>query len=275
MFKYVMTSLKPLHTSRVICRSNVGEIRTYATLPKRFYKETNILRSEGKFEVTLDQRKLKTPMGNVFAVESEPLALAVATEWNSQKDKIIQTKMHLTTLCNTVIDNPNHLNKHDIVNYIVNYLDTDTVLFQANEDEELLKFQVMQWDPIIEWFNNRFEANLKKSIQMDIPPASDQDKNLLTKHLMSYNFAAVNGFMYCVDTLKSVVLSLACTERFITPERAVLLSRLEEEYQTGHWGRVEWAHDLSQQSLQARLSAAVLFVHFNSQSNKIQSKTKN
>lgn len=66
-----------------------------ATPPKRFYKSTNILRSDGKFEITLDQRKLKTPKGNLFTVDSEPLAIAVATEWDSQKDKIIQSKMHL------------------------------------------------------------------------------------------------------------------------------------------------------------------------------------
>lgn len=94
----------------------------------------------------------------------------------------------------------------------------------------------------------------------------------LQKHLLSYNFAAVNGFVYGVDTLKSVILTLACTERFIPPEKAVLLSRLEEEYQTNRWGRVEWAHDLSQQELQARLSAVALFVYFNSQTNKVQSK---
>lgn len=53
------------------------------------------MRSEGKYEITLDQRKLKTPKGNLFSVESEPLAIAVATEWNSQKEHIIQSKMHL------------------------------------------------------------------------------------------------------------------------------------------------------------------------------------
>lgn len=37
--------------------------------------------------------------------------------------------------------------------------------------------------------------------------------------------------MFGVDTTKSVILTLACVERFITPEKAVLLSRLEEEYQ--------------------------------------------
>ncbi|KAF7275878.1 hypothetical protein GWI33_011182 [Rhynchophorus ferrugineus] len=113
-------------------KSEVKNIfRNYAT-KNRFYKNTGILKSDGKFEVTLDQRKLKTPKGNLFTVDSEPLALAVATEWNSQKKKIIQSNMHITTLCNTVIDNPNNLTKLDVVNYITNYLDTDTVLFQAN-----------------------------------------------------------------------------------------------------------------------------------------------
>ena len=43
-------------------------------------------------------------------------------------------------------------------------------------------------------------------------------------------------------------------------------------FQSGHWGRVEWAHDLSQQETQARLAAAVLFIHMNSSSTFVQSK---
>lgn len=66
-----------------------------AAPPKRFYKIASILESGGKFEIILDQRKLKTPKGNIFTVESKPLALAVATEWNSQKEKIVQSKMHI------------------------------------------------------------------------------------------------------------------------------------------------------------------------------------
>nr|CAH7764416.1 unnamed protein product [Callosobruchus chinensis] len=235
MYRYIGSNLILDLVSRCTRCSGRKLVRNYATPPKRFYKNTNILRSDKKFEIILDQRKLKTPKGNIFAVESEPLALAIATEWNLQKDKIIQSKMHL-------------------------------------EDEKLLELQVNEWDPLIEWFNKRFGVHLKKSSQMDVPPVSDQDKTALSKYLMSYNFAAVNGFMYGVDTLKSVVLTLAATERFVTPEKAVLLSRLEEEYQLGHWGRVEWAHDLNQQDLQARLSAVVLFVYFNSQSNIVQSK---
>lgn len=35
-----------------------------------------------------------------------------------------------TSLCSTAIDNPNHLTKEDIVNHILNFLPTDTILFQ-------------------------------------------------------------------------------------------------------------------------------------------------
>lgn len=64
--------------------------------PKRFYKQTGVLYSgDGNYEVTLDNRKLKTPAGTPLVVKSEPLAIAVATEWNNQKDKIERSTMHL------------------------------------------------------------------------------------------------------------------------------------------------------------------------------------
>ena len=39
------------------------------------------------------------------------------------------------------------------------------------------------------------------------------------------------GLQYGTETLKSVILTLAAMERFITTEEAVSLSRLETEYQ--------------------------------------------
>ena len=39
------------------------------------------------------------------------------------------------------------------------------------------------------------------------------------------------GFMYAVDTVKSVILTMAASERIINIEEAVSLSRLEEEFQ--------------------------------------------
>lgn len=101
-----------------------------ATPPKRFYKKTSVLSSDGGYEVVLDHRKLKTPKGTPFTVRSEPLAIAVATEFDAQKEHIERSRMHLSALCFTAIDNPNNLNKLDMVNYLLNFIPTDTVLFQ-------------------------------------------------------------------------------------------------------------------------------------------------
>lgn len=271
---------KLLTTNQITCLCNTNryvlcpliEIRRYyPALPKRFYRKTGILYSDGFFEVCLDQRKLKTPKGNPFKVESEPLALAVAAEWDGQKQTIQRNNMHLTALCSTVIDNPNNVTKFDLVQSIVSFLDTDTVLFQA-EEEELHKLQQKEWGPIIDWFCKRFDVEVKPTLGLGLANISREAISVIERHLLSYNFASVHGTLVAVEALKSVILTTACIERQISVEKAVLLARLEEEYQSGFWGRVEWAHDLNQLDLQSRVAAAVIFVYLNSSSEHTKSK---
>lgn len=239
---------------------------------KRFYKKTGILYSDGKFEVTLDNRKLKTPKGNVLQVDSEPLAIAIATEWDSQKDTINRSNMHLSSLVNTSLDNPNHLSKLDNVNYILNYLPTDTVIFQSEKDDDLYAMQKKDWDPVIQWFNERYSVKMEKNRDLDTPVVSEEIRLRIGKHLMSYDEASLHAFVFAVDTLKSVILACAVIDRYVTVEKAVLLSRLEEEFQCLNFGRVEWCHDMNQQDLQARLAAAVLFIHMNSSNEMVKQK---
>jgi len=49
----------------------------------------------GLFEINLDKRKLKTPGGKLFTVPNEALAIAVATEWDVQKETLKFYTMHL------------------------------------------------------------------------------------------------------------------------------------------------------------------------------------
>lgn len=94
----------------------------------------------------------------------------------------------------------------------------------------------------------------------------------ISKQLHSYKEDAMHGIMYAVDTIKSLILAMACIEKRISVEKAVALSRLEEDYQTTFWGRVEWAHDLNQHDTQARLAASILFVQFHSSEHLIKHK---
>lgn len=49
----------------------------------------------GLFEINLDRRKLRTPGGKLFTVPNEALAIAVANEWDTQKDTLKFYTMHL------------------------------------------------------------------------------------------------------------------------------------------------------------------------------------
>ncbi|CAH1389439.1 unnamed protein product [Nezara viridula] len=245
--------------------------RNYAALPKRFYKNTAILYSDGHYEITLDHRKLKTPKGKDFKVENEILALCIATEWDSQFGEIDRSSMHLTALCNTAIDNVNNLTKEDITSNILNYLETDTLLFQSHNDE-VYDVQQKEWQPVIKWFCDRYGVEISPTRDMIGPEISKQTREIIERHFLSYDLAPLHGFMFAVEALKSVILTLCCVDRRLSVDQVVLLSRLEEEYQTGCWGRVEWAHDVSQYDLQARVSAAVLFIHLNSMSEEVKSK---
>lgn len=61
----------------------------------KFYKTTNIIENSDSYGVLLDNRKLKTPLGNELVINSKALALAVAEEWGMQEENIKLDPMHL------------------------------------------------------------------------------------------------------------------------------------------------------------------------------------
>jgi ATP synthase F1 complex assembly factor 2 len=97
----------------------------------------------------LDQRKLRTPSGSVLKVTSEPLALMIANEWNSQSDKIQLSNMHLTALANTSQDNPLRLEKQQMIDAMLEHLTSDTISFRIREPEGNQNRQFFYWHPSI------------------------------------------------------------------------------------------------------------------------------
>ncbi|XP_024070810.1 ATP synthase mitochondrial F1 complex assembly factor 2 isoform X1 [Terrapene carolina triunguis] len=251
-----------------------GAARTYTppTERKRFYQNVSISQGEGGFEINLDHRKLKTPQAKLFTVPSEALAIAVATEWDSQQDTIKSYTMHLTTLCNTVLDNPSQRNKDQLIRAAVKFLETDTVCYRVEEPAGLVELQKNKWDPMIEWAEKRYNVEIGSSTSILGPNIPARTKDTFTSHLASYNTWALQGIEYAIAQLKSLILSMGVIDRHIPVEKAVLLSRLEEEYQIQRWGNVEWAHDYDLYELRARTAAGTLFAHLCSESSTVKHK---
>ncbi|XP_044602031.1 ATP synthase mitochondrial F1 complex assembly factor 2 isoform X7 [Equus asinus] len=158
---------------------------------KRFYQNVSITQGEGGFEINLDHRKLKTPQAKLFTVPSEALAIAVATEWDSQQDTIKFYTMHLTTLCNTSLDNPTQRNKDQLIRAAVKFLDTDTICYRVEEPETLVELQKNEWDPVIEWAEKRYGVEIGSSTSIMGPSIPARTQEVLISHLASYNMWAL------------------------------------------------------------------------------------
>ncbi|XP_034049513.1 ATP synthase mitochondrial F1 complex assembly factor 2 [Thalassophryne amazonica] len=240
---------------------------------KRFYQDVSISQTEGgMYEINLDRRKLKTPGGKLFTVPNEALAIAVATEWDAQKDKLKSYTMHLTMLCNTALDNPTKRSKDQIITAALKFLETDTVCYRVDEPQSLVELQNSEWDPVLKWIESRYNVTIGSSSSIVGPEIPAETKDTFRQHLNSYNSWALTGLEYVITQLKSVVLSLGLIDRHLSVEQAVLLSRLEEEYQIQCWGSVEWAHDYDVYELRARTAAGALFVHLLSESSTTKRK---
>ncbi|TKC53132.1 hypothetical protein EI555_006630, partial [Monodon monoceros] len=272
---------------------------------KRFYQNVSITQGEAGFEINLDHRKLRTPQAKLFTVPSEALAVAVATEWDSQQDTIKTYTMHLTTLCNTSLDNPTQRDKDQLIWAAAKFLDTDTVACSplvlwvtdgptlvssgqtsssasslrlgslaggVEEPETLVELQRNEWDPVIGWAERRYGVKIGSSTSIMGPSIPARTREVLVSHLASYNTWALQGIEFVVSQLKSMVLTLGLIDLHLTVEQAVLLSRLEEAFQIQKWGNVEWAHDYELQDLRARTAAGALFVHLCSESSAVKHK---
>ncbi|XP_075755857.1 ATP synthase mitochondrial F1 complex assembly factor 2 isoform X2 [Pelodiscus sinensis] len=261
------------HVSLLLCL-HTASLSTCSSIleRKKFYQNVSISQGEGGFEINLDNRKLKTPQAKLFTVPSEALAIAVATEWDSQQDTIKFYTMHLTTLCNTALDNPSQRNKEQLIRAAVKFLETDTVCYRVEEPTALVELQKNEWDPMIEWAEKRYNVDIGSSTSIMGPNIPARTKDTFTSHLASYNMWALQGIEYVITQLKSLILSMGLLDRHITVEKAVLLSRLEEEYQIQHWGSVEWAHDYDMYELRARTAAGTLFAHLCSESSTVKHK---
>ncbi|XP_033907637.3 ATP synthase mitochondrial F1 complex assembly factor 2-like isoform X1 [Acipenser ruthenus] len=266
----------PLITSQTQTRRLLECRRTYSSATserKKFYQDVSISQGEGGvFEINLDRRKLKTPGGKLFTVPNEALATAVATEWDVQRDTLKFYAMHMTTLCNTALDNPTQRNKDQMIEASLKYLETDTICYRVEEPPGLVQLQKNEWDPVMDWIEKRYNVVIGSSSNIMGPTIPEETKDTFRQHLASYNFWALTGLEYVITQLKSVILSFGLIDQHLTVEKAVQLSRLEEEFQIHHWGNVEWAHEYDLQELRSRTAAGTLFVHLSSESATMKRK---
>jgi chaperone required for assembly of F1-ATPase len=207
---------------------------------KRFYKTATAAHAPESlgvagFAVLLDGRPVRTPAKAALVVPAEPLAAAIAAEWQGQGDEVDPRAMPLNALACTAIDivRPH---RRQIVADLLGFGGHDLVCYWTDETGELLRRQQQLWQPLLDWAAQELAAPLQKTCGITSqaqPPAS---LAALERAVEAHDDLALTALAAAVKAAGSLVIGLALLRGRLDAAEAFRLSQLDELYQAERWG---------------------------------------
>ena len=188
---------------------------------KRFYKLATAERAGEGALVRLDGRVLKTP--------------ARADEWRAQQEEIRPQSMPLMQLAATAIDrvtaDPDFTRRE-----VVRYGDTDLLSYRADEPAALAERQAAEWQPLLDWFRDRYDVQMKVTagiVAVAQPAELKPRLERVCAGLDAWQLTALHG---ATTNTGSVVLGLALLDGRLDADSAHRSALLDELHQAERWG---------------------------------------
>jgi chaperone required for assembly of F1-ATPase len=206
-------------------------------LPKRFYKAVSVAPRQDVFDVQLDGRTVRTPAKKVLAVSTEPLARAIAAEWDAQGDLIDPATMPLTKLANTAIDAV-AARWEEVAAGIVAFGGSDLLCYRAEAPEGLVRRQNEIWDPVLAWAKRELGAEFR--LRQGVMPIDQTPATLAAvRRALDGADALTLAALHVMTTISgSAVLAIAHARGHLTLDDAWDAATVDET-----WQRELWGHD--------------------------------
>lgn len=202
---------------------------------KRFYKNVSTQPVDGGHALLLDNRSVKTPLRAPLVLPSEAMADAIAEEWDAQGEEIIIASMPLTGFANAAIDQVAP-HRDRFVDDIAAYGETDTLCYRADPGDPLAERQGRDWEPILQWAENRYDIKLIRVAGIIHQPQSTHSLSRLRTSVNAMDAFALAGFSTLVGIGGSLVSALALSERAFDSGTIWQAICLEELWQEELWG---------------------------------------
>ncbi|MCA3439429.1 MAG: ATPase [Rhodobacter sp.] len=210
---------------------------------KRFWTETRVEAVDGGFTVRLDGRAVKTPAKTPLIVPTLAMAERIAAEWQAQQGTVDPRTMPWTRSANAALDKVG-TRFAEVASLLAAYGDTDLLCYRADGPAELVLRQARAWDPLLAWSAIALDAPLTATAGVMHVAQPPDSLARLTARIGRMTAFQLTGFHDLVVISGSLVLALAVTDRRLSVEEAWRLSRLDEHWQAGVWGRDEEAEAL-------------------------------
>jgi chaperone required for assembly of F1-ATPase len=225
---------------------------------KRAYKQAAARAAEGGWGVALDGRPMRTPAKHELIVPSAALAEAIAAEWDAQQDEIRPATMPLTRLAATAIDRT-RTQRELVVAEAANYAGTDLVCYRAEHPPALIARQHAEWQPLIDWAMQRYDAALAVTSGVVPQPQSPAALKAFAAAVAAQDDFRLTALHTMTTACGSLVIALAAMEGRIDAAEAFDASQLDETFQIEKWGEDAEAA-ARRKALAADIAAAARFI---------------
>jgi len=207
-----------------------------APLAKRFYKSTSVAKRDGGYAVLLDGRAIKTPRKRELIAPTEPLASAVAAEWDAQKEHIDPGTMPLTRILNSAIDAVSE-RMGEVADDIVAFAGSDLLCYRAESPAGLVKRQSEAWDPVLAWAKKELGADFR--LRAGLMPIEQPAEALAAIRTALSGLDALSlAALHVLTTIGgSALLALAHLRGLLSADEAWSSATVDEVWQSEQWGR--------------------------------------
>ncbi|QDS77722.1 hypothetical protein FKW77_004280 [Venturia effusa] len=278
-----------------------------ASLQKRFWKQVTVKDSPDGWQILLDTRPVRTSNKRVLNIphNKHHLATAIALEWDllvSAQQALKHYYIPLTSLVSRAIDireadeSGKTKIREDLVNMLMRYLSTDTLLCWApernihdpvavnfeREGESLRSKQISTATTIISHLTTRVWPGVEINPILDdesiVPAAQPQMTQEVIRswiyEMPAFELAGLErGVLATKSLLVAARLLIEWSQEYAPLRKgsegqekfgiqhAAEAASLEVNWQTDMWGEVEDTHDVEKEDLRRQLGSVILLVH--------------
>lgn len=202
---------------------------------KRFYTSVTVEPIGEGFALLLDGRPVKTPAREALFLPNAVMAQAVADEWAGQGEEIVIASMPMTGFANAAIDRvaPDPAR---FASDIAAYGETDTLCYRADPGDPLAERQHAEWEPILQWAENRFDIRMIRIAGIVHRPQSTHGLSRLASAVEAFDPFVLAGLSTITSIGGSLVSSLALLEHAFDSGIIWRAVCLEELWQEELWG---------------------------------------
>ncbi|WP_067732873.1 ATP12 family chaperone protein [Novosphingobium naphthalenivorans] len=205
---------------------------------KRFYKTVTVEPAGDDWRVLLDGRGIKTAGGRAQVVPTQPLAEALAAEWQGQGEEIDTARFPFRDLADFAIDAV-ATNRAQVIGELLPYAETDTLCYRADPDEALYKRQIDVWEPLLAGVEARLGVQFARVSGILHKPQPAETLARLRQELEAQSGFALAALKMLSSLAASLTIALEAVRPGANAEALWKAAELETDWQVELWGE-DW-----------------------------------